>query len=350
MTVSNWKNIVVNRSIPIISAMEILDKQSLRIILVLDGDGNLLGTLTDGDIRRAILNNISLETSVDKIMNAKPTTVNKGTNLKKIKRIMQERDLLQIPVLEKGRLVDLVSLKDLLKPVKQLNPVLLMAGGFGRRLGDLTKTCPKPMLKIGSKPIMETILESFVEAGFVNFYISVHYLPEVIRDYFGNGEQWGINITYIEEPKPLGTAGGLGLLPKLESSLPLIIMNCDLLTKLDFSNLLSFHYENNASLTMCARQYEYQIPYGVINTESGEVTGISEKPISTHFVNAGIYVIEPSLLNEISGDEYLDMPDLINNYLEMGRSIQVFPIHEYWLDIGKIDDFQKAQHDFNLEC
>ncbi|WP_343044127.1 nucleotidyltransferase family protein [Marinifaba aquimaris] len=347
---SNWKNIVVNRSIPIISAMEILDKQSLRIILVLDGDGNLLGTLTDGDIRRAILNNISLETSVDKIMNAKPTTVNKGTNLKKIKRIMQERDLLQIPVLEKGRLVDLVSLKDLLKPVKQLNPVLLMAGGFGRRLGDLTKTCPKPMLKIGSKPIMETILESFVEAGFVNFYISVHYLPEVIRDYFGNGEQWGINITYIEEPKPLGTAGGLGLLPKLESSLPLIIMNCDLLTKLDFSNLLSFHYENNASLTMCARQYEYQIPYGVINTESGEVTGISEKPISTHFVNAGIYVIEPSLLNEISGDEYLDMPDLINNYLEMGRSIQVFPIHEYWLDIGKIDDFQKAQHDFNLEC
>lgn len=343
---SDWMKILLDEKRAISDALQILEEQSQRIVLILDSNQLLIGTVTDGDIRRAIMNHKSLDTPVSEIMNTAPVTVQVGTPKALVKKIMLHKDLRQIPVLREGKVQDVITLKELEKKSTIENPVILMAGGFGKRLGDLTQSCPKPMLKVGEKPIMETILENFINAGFYNFYISLHYMSDVIKAHFGDGEKWGVNIQYIEENEPLGTAGGLGLLPDLPSDLPAIVMNCDLLTKLDLSNLLEFHSEANAYITVCVRKHEYQVPYGVIETDGEQLLGIAEKPIHDYFVNAGIYVIEQSVLSNINGEQYLDMPDLVNQLLQKSHEIQVFPIHEYWLDIGKYEDFSQAQSDY----
>ncbi|WP_347361358.1 nucleotidyltransferase family protein, partial [Vibrio vulnificus] len=188
----------------------------------------------------------------------------------------------------------------------------LMAGGFGTRLRPLTDNCPKPMLKIGNKPILETVIRSFIKAGFVNFYISTHYMPELIHAHFGDGSEFGVNITYVHEESPLGTGGALGLLPNdLPKDLPLIMMNGDVLTKVDFQRLLDFHVSHDADATMCVREYDYQIPYGVINGEGNKITSMVEKPIQRFFVNAGIYVVSPRVIQSVPENHRIDMPTLL---------------------------------------
>lgn len=346
MNKTNWQKISVSPTATIMQAMQIIDQNSSRMVLVVSSDNNLLGTLTDGDIRRAILNQSTLGSAVQEIMNSNPTTVQIGTPLTMIRSIMEKRDLLVMPVLKDGKVIELINFKDFFSKPKIENPVLLMAGGFGKRLGNMTKSCPKPMLKVGNKPIMETILISLVEAGFKHFYISLHYLPELIKDYFGDGSQWGVDIEYIYETEPLGTAGGLGLMPKINNDLPLLVMNCDLLTKLDFASLINYHNVSHSDITMCVREYEYEIPYGVIETSGDKLIGVVEKPTKSHFVNAGIYVVGQRALQSVARNEYLDMPQLINRCLSQQASVQVFPVHEYWLDIGQYDDFERAQDDY----
>jgi NDP-sugar pyrophosphorylase family protein len=222
-----------------------------------------------------------------------------------------------------------------------------MAGGFGKRLQPLTDNVPKPLLKVGKNPILENILIQFIEAGFHNFYISTHYKAEMVREYFGDGGNWGIKIRYIHENKPLGTAGGLGLLPNNLPKLPILVMNGDLLTKIDFSELLNFHLQEKGDATMCVREYDFQVPYGVVKTEELRIISIEEKPVQRFFVNAGVYVLNSSILESIDGINYLDMPQLLEGVIENCGQVNMFPVHEYWLDIGQIEQFNQAQQDIS---
>jgi NDP-sugar pyrophosphorylase family protein len=199
-------------------------------------------------------------------------------------------------------------------------------------------------LKIGPRPLLESILLSFIEYGFKKYYISVHYLSEQVKSYFGDGSKWGVKISYVEEASPLGTAGGLSLLPD-SISVPVIVMNGDLLTKVDFSALLDFHLANESVATMCVREYSFQIPYGVIESDGIKITKITEKPSSNYFVNAGIYVISPDIIKNMQKNVPVDMPNIFTDLIDSKNVVSMFPLHEYWLDIGRLGDFEKAQND-----
>ena len=342
----NWQDILIAPTDTLRNALEVINEQASQVVLVVDDEQRLLGVVTDGDIRRALLKNLGLEIAVSEIMNTSPITMQKGASKDQLIELMQSKSILSIPIIDEGRVVGLEMLKSFLSKPKFDNPVFLMAGGFGTRLRPLTDKCPKPMLEIGNKPILETVLLSFVKAGFRNFYISTHYMPELILNHFGDGSQWGVNIEYIHEDEPLGTGGALGLLPaEVSKELPLILMNGDVLTKVDFARLLEFHCDNKADATMCVREYEYQIPYGVISGEGNRITEMVEKPIQRFFVNAGIYVLSPSVVSSVPQDFNIDMPTILEQQISLQKDVLMFPIHEYWLDIGRMDDFNRAQVD-----
>lgn len=344
-----WRKALVNSDVTLEQAIDVLDKAALRIALVVDSSDKLLGTLTDGDVRRALLKHMPLETPVSQVMNTQPKTAEQSWTESRILAVMEQHELLQLPLVDaEKRVVGLANLHDILNKHRHDNPVFLMAGGFGTRLRPLTNNCPKPMLKVGDKPILEQILLNFVEAGFHRFYISTHYMPEVIRDYFGDGEKWGISIQYVHEEEPLGTGGALGLLPHDEIDQPLFMMNGDLLTSLNLHSFLEFHETHNGVATMCVREYEHQVPYGVITSEGTQIRSMVEKPVHRFFVNAGIYLLDPGLVRGVEPGTRIDMPTLLEQQIDDGKAVNMFPIHEYWLDIGRMDDFHKAQSEFKL--
>lgn len=339
-----WRNALANIDASLEKAIEVLDKAALRIALIVDSEGKLQGTLTDGDVRRALLKHLPLGTPVRAVMNPHPKTAGEGWTSSRILALMEQHEVLQLPLVDQyGKVVGLANLHDLLNKHRYDNPVFLMAGGFGTRLRPLTNNCPKPMLKVGDKPILEQILLNFVEAGFHRFYISTHYMPEVIRNYFGNGEKWGVTIQYVHEVEPLGTGGALGLLPHHEIDLPMFMMNGDLLTSLNLHSFLEFHEYHGSVATMCVREYEHQVPYGVITSEGTQIKTMVEKPVHRFFVNAGIYLLDPILVKSVEPDTRIDMPTLLERQIDSGKPVNMFPIHEYWLDIGRMDDFDKAQ-------
>ncbi|MFV8450546.1 nucleotidyltransferase family protein [Vibrio campbellii] len=343
-----WKNVLLEPSATILEALEIINKEALRVALVVDNEQHLVGVVTDGDIRRGLLRNLPLTDPIAMVMNTSPTTADVNAEREVLIDLMESKGILSVPLIENDRVVGLETLQGALCKPRYENPVFIMAGGFGTRLKPLTDTCPKPMLKVGGKPILETLIRNFIKAGFQNFYISTHYMPEQIENYFGDGTDLGVNITYVHEDEPLGTGGALGLLPDdLPKGLPLIMMNGDVLTKVDFQRLLAFHNENQADATMCVREYDYQIPYGVINGEGNKITSMVEKPIQRFFVNAGIYVVSPQVINSVPQNHKIDMPTLLEQHMEQRNNILMFPIHEYWLDIGRMDDFNRAQADIH---
>jgi dTDP-glucose pyrophosphorylase len=340
----SWRNALTNTDASLEQAIEILDKAALRIALIVDDEGRLQGTLTDGDVRRALLKHLPLGTPVAEVMNPNPRVAKQGWTESRVLAMLEEHDLLQLPLIDDNRnVVGLTNLHDLLNKHRYDNPVFLMAGGFGTRLRPLTNNCPKPMLKVGDKPILEQILLGFVNAGFHRFYISTHYMPEVIRDHFGSGEKWGVSIEYIHEEEPLGTGGALGLLPHEDINLPLFVMNGDLLTSLNIRSFLEFHESHGSLATMCVRKYEHQVPYGVITSEGTQIKSMIEKPVHKFFVNAGIYLLNPELVKSVGRGVRVDMPTLLEQQIEEGRPVNMFPVHEYWLDIGQMGDFQRAQ-------
>jgi len=342
----NWKNTIFKESDTISMVIESLNRESLRIAMIVDECERLVGTVTDGDIRRGLIRHLSLDEPIIKIMFKNPTVALEKDDKESILLRMKQLDLLQIPIVNSDRkVVGLETLQHLVEGDRLNNPVFLMAGGFGKRLKPLTDNIPKPLLKVGTKPILENILDQFIAAGFHNFYISTHYKSEMIRNHFGNGSDWNVSITYLYEDTPLGTAGGLGLLPKNIIDLPILIMNGDLLTKIDFKELLDFHLEEGGDATICTREYEFQVPYGVIKTNGQHVSSIVEKPLHKFFVNAGIYVINPQMLDTMDEVGYLDMPELLQNKIDSSSQVNVFPVHEYWLDIGQIEQFNQAQVD-----
>jgi len=344
--VNAWKTTLLARESTILDAIKKIDTSSLQIALVVDENNKLLGTVTDGDIRRGILKGISLSESVQRIMNPSPVVSRVGEGREIALAAMQRKRLHHIPIVdEDGRVMGLETLDEVIQSGTRPNRVVLMAGGPGNRLHPLTADCPKPMLKVGNKPLLETILENFLEYGFRHFYISVNYMADVVKAHFGDGSRWGADICYLQENQKLGTAGGLSLLPETPTE-SLLVMNGDLLTKVNFSQLLEFHSSHHAQATMCVREYDFQVPYGVVKIHNQRITRIDEKPIQRFFVNAGIYVLEPESLNLIPSNSYFDMPTLFEKMIAEKRDTAVFPIREYWLDIGQVADYDRANIEF----
>lgn len=343
----HWKDILISPEAPILKAIELIDASGLQIALVVDENGTLLGTVTDGDVRRALLKGKSLELPVSEIMFREPTVASGQESREAIIALMKERHLRQIPLVDdERRVVGLDRWEDLIDIPTRENAVVLMAGGLGTRLGALTRDCPKPMLRVGDKPVLETILDSCKEYGFRNFFISVNYKAEMVKEYFGDGSRFGVSINYLHEKTRLGTAGALSLLPQAPSA-PLVVMNADVLTKVNLKHLLEFHEEHHSAGTMCVREYEFQVPFGVVQVENHRLQEIQEKPVHRVFVNAGIYVLNPEAVSLVPKDEFFDMPSLFELLLKEKLETTAFPIREYWLDIGRMDDFRRANDEFD---
>lgn len=345
--ITRWKNVCIYENATIRDALIAIDSEPLRVALVVNWKNDLVGVISDGDIRRGILNGLRVQDEISEIINKNPITAQSNTPQAQLVDTMNELDILFIPILEGQKLVGLETLHDaLINKEKLENPVFIMAGGFGTRLRPLTDNCPKPMLNIGNKPILETLIEQFSRFGFHNFYISTHFMPEIIRSHFNDGSKWNVSITYVHEETPLGTGGALGLLPKdLPNHSPIIMINGDVLTNVDFKMLLDFHTSQDADATMCVREYDYQIPYGVITGDGNKIKSMVEKPTHKFFVNAGIYVVSPDIVRSVPVNRKIDMPSLLEEHMEKSNKIHMFPIHEYWLDIGRMDDFNQAQKD-----
>jgi dTDP-glucose pyrophosphorylase/predicted transcriptional regulator len=344
---NDWKKLIVSRDMRIIDAIKTLDEGGQQIVFVASEKLELAGTVSDGDIRRAILRGVSLEVSVSEIMNEGPIVVEKSTPITEIKRLMKENLVSKIPVVNSDRVLEGLYIESEIKnDLWKRRVAVIMCGGLGKRLGDLTSNCPKPLLNIGSKPILETIVDKFVKAGCERIYLSVNYKSQMIKEYFGNGEKWGIEISYLEEDKKLGTAGGLSLIEE-EIEKSIVVMNGDILTNIDFQNFITYHEERESMMSMCVKEYDFQVPYGVVKlNEDSDIEDIVEKPVHNFFVSAGVYLINPSVLKFIEKDKRLDMPELYRMVREDDGKVSAFPIREYWLDIGKLDDFKKAQSDF----
>lgn len=343
---TNWRQITLLPNASLGDAIAAIDKGALQIALVADPAGKLVGTVTDGDVRRAMLRGASMGTSLSEVMNSQPHTMSVGASRRDVRAFITRHGIHQVPIVNgMGVLVGLEHIDALLTAEDRPNWVVLMAGGMGKRLMPLTEHIPKPMLPLGGRPVLETILEGFLDQGFSRFFLSVNYMAEAIHDHFGDGERWGVQIEYLREDKPLGTAGALSLLPEKPSH-PIIVMNGDLLTRADFNRVLAHHQVENSVATMVVREYEHQIPYGVVHTEGSRISSLSEKPVHRCFINAGMYVLSPAALRVVPQDTFFDMPSLFSALVEKGDPASVYPLRDYWLDIGRLEEFERAQREW----
>ena len=351
MKINNLEKLTINISSSFKEGISVIDQGQLKIALVIDEKKQLKGILTDGDVRRGLLNNIDLSDSISKVMNRNFITASIGTDKRNIESLMEKNSILQIPLVDENNLLKAIFInKSLINRSMKIipNSVVLMAGGEGKRLRPLTENCPKPMLKINGKPILEILLDKLIDSGFRNFYLSVNYLKGQIIDYFKDGESKGIKIQYLVENRPLGTAGSLTLLTKKLDD-PILVMNADVLTKFDPSYLLYFHNKNNAQCTIAVHRSEFQIPFGIVKTRGLQLAGFQEKPTINQLVNAGVYVINPEILYLLEDDKFTDMPSLIMEASRKKFNVIVCPIHEYWIDIGIPEKLNQVLKDLNKD-
>jgi dTDP-glucose pyrophosphorylase len=343
--VADWRKSLVSPDATLKETIRRIDEGSLQIALVVDESQRLLGTVTDGDVRRGLLRGVSLDDPALAIMNRRPTVAAPDQSRDVILALMKGGLLHHVPLVDaQGRVVGMEVLDELLAPARD-NWVVLMAGGLGSRLRPLTEDTPKPLLKLGQKPILENILENFIEHGFRRFFLSVNYKADMFKTHFGDGSRFGVQISYLEEQVRMGTAGALTLLPE-KPDRTIMVMNADLLTKVSFTHFLDFHRSHRAAATMGVREYELQVPYGVVRMASHRISDITEKPVQKFFVNAGIYALEPETLDLIPSNQFFDMPALFERVIASRKETVAFPIREYWLDIGQISDLERAMSDF----
>lgn len=343
----NIQNIKLNINSTIKEALQVINKGALQIALVADEHDKLLGTLTDGDIRRALLNGLSLDSPVEAVVFRSPTIAKVSDTKEEILKLALSKKLHQIPIVdENGKIVGVQEIEELIKPKIKTNKVILMVGGLGTRLRPLTENTPKPMLKVGNKPILQTIVEKFAEYGYANIVMCVNYKSHIIQDYFGDGSIFGVKIEYVLEEQRMGTAGALSLLAEKPTE-PFFVMNGDLLTNVNFEHLHNYHMSNNAMGTMCVREYDFQVPYGVVNIENSKILSIEEKPVHKFFVSAGIYMLSPEVLQYIPQSKFYDMPTLFEKLISENKNALSFPLREYWLDIGRIEEYKKANDEYH---
>ncbi|MFZ5587072.1 MAG: nucleotidyltransferase family protein [Thermodesulfobacteriota bacterium] len=332
--------------------MDCLNRNQKGIVIVTDRRGRLLGAINDGDLRRALLAGKDMTATAHDILAMKqaagqppPVTAPLGSSRSHLLGLMQKRQVRQIPLLDaEGRVAELVTWADLMPEETAPFQAVIMAGGRGARLAPLTGDCPKPMLPVGDRPLLERIIEQLRQAGIRRVNVSTCYLAEKIHAHFGDGRGLGVELNYVTEEKPLGTAGALGLLDRPDE--PLLIINGDILTQMDFRAMLQFHEEHQAALTVGVRKYEVSVPFGVVTTNGPYVEALEEKPQYSLFVNAGVYLLEPGVVQFVTSGERLDMTDLIARLLAAGERVVSFPIIEYWLDVGSHSDYQRAQQDY----
>jgi dTDP-glucose pyrophosphorylase len=344
----NWRSAILNNDPTIRQAMQAIDRSSLQIALVVDGNDHLLGTVTDGDIRRGLLRGLDLDSPAAQVMNPRPKVARQGMSRAEFIELLRRHELHHLPLVDdSGRLVGLESDVELYEGAEKDNWVVLMAGGLGQRLRPLTEDMPKPLLPVGDRPLLEIIINRFTAQGFRKFFISVNYRAELVEAHFGDGARFGAEIRYLREDQPLGTGGAVGLLPE-RPSLPFVVMNGDLLTTINFESLVDFHQSHGADLTLCVRRYSHQIPYGVAEIEGGEVRSIVEKPSHECFISGGIYVLSPAVFDRLQPQRRVDMPDLMRELIAEQRRVTAFPVTEYWIDIGRIEDLERARQEIDL--
>jgi dTDP-glucose pyrophosphorylase/CBS domain-containing protein len=336
-------------------AMTVLDRGARGIVLLVDADECFVGTITDGDIRRAILDGVDLDHAVRVLVDrkrgtryAQPAWADHNASRAELRRIMRRRRVRQLPLLDaRGHVVDLVLTDDLVADGQVPLHAVIMAGGLGTRLRPLTDQTPKPMLPVAGRPLLERTIEQLRDTGIRRVSVTTCYMPEKITRHFGDGSRFGVELNYVAEDTPLGTAGALGLLPRTEQ--PMLVINGDVVTRVDFRAMLEFHREHHAAMTVGVRQFDLQVPFGVIDTEGPVVREIREKPSVGFLINAGLYLIEPRAHDLVLPDTAMDMPDLIRRLVETGQTVVSFPIHEYWMDIGKLSDYAQVQHDLEAD-
>lgn len=339
--------IKVSKNYTIKEVLTVIKSGAMKIALVMENN-KLIGTITDGDIRDALLNGLELSDTIENVYNKNPIVCYENNSSQEIIDKLINKKILQIPILNaKNEVIGIEEIDELIKPHLKNNKVVLMVGGLGTRLRPLTEDTPKPMLKVGDKPILETIVLNFRKYGFINIVMCVNYKSNVIEDYFGDGSKFDVNIEYVYEDDRMGTAGALSLLQEKPSE-TFFVMNGDLLTNINFEHLLNHHIENNSFATMCLRKYEYDIPYGVVDIdEESKIKSIKEKPKYSYFLNAGIYLVEPEVLDYIPKNEFFDMPSLFDIMLNNDKVCSSYTIKEYWLDIGRLSDYEKANHEYS---
>jgi len=345
----NWRKTVLPLNSSIKQAISNLNKSGLQIVLVLDDNDILLGTVTDGDIRRGLLRGLGLEHSIESVMQKNSLVVSPEMSRDLVLQLMRVNQFRQLPVVDANhKVVNVHFWGEISTPGERQNQMIIMAGGLGTRLRPHTEARPKPMLPVAGKPLLEHIIQRAKAEGFSRFIISIQYLGHMIEGYFGNGERLGVQINYLKEKTPLGTAGALGLLSPLPE-LPFVVTNGDVLSDIKYGELLDFHVRHEAIATMAVRLHEWQHPFGVVQTQGVEIIGFKEKPIERTHINAGIYALSSEALSAMTANRHIDMPALFAQLQAKGMRTVAYPMHEPWLDVGRLDDLSRAnaEHDNN---
>ena len=338
--------LLISKNYTIEEVLKKMDQEAKGLLLVVNEDNKLIGTITDGDIRRAILSGLRLEDKIEKFVHQNPVTVRRGMSKEEVKDVFIKKAVKQIPVLDKdGYAVDLITINDILLEEGKENVVIIMAGGLGTRLKDLTKEVPKPMLRVGESPILQHIINNFKKFGYNKILISVNYKYEIIENYFQDGYAHGVKINYLKETKRLGTGGGIKL-AKSYIDKPFVVVNGDVFTNVNIDNMMQSHMEGGYAITVGTKQKSFHIPYGVINVKGQDIDSISEKPEISYLINGGVYCLNPSVLDLIPEDEYFEITDLINKCIENNMRVGSYEIKEYWMDIGQITDYNQVNEDY----
>ena len=342
-TAESWKKLVLSFDASISDAINILNETGLKIVLVVSNDGFLEGIISDGDIRRGLLRGINISDSIKEVIHSDPLTVPISMKKEIVINLMVTNKIQQIPIVGDGNLlVGIHSWNDLYVESPHSNIIVIMAGGMGTRLSPETQNRPKPLLEISGKPILEHIIENAKADGFTNFIIAIYHLGHMIENYFGDGSKFGVNIKYFKEPNPLGTAGALSLFDSIPDK-PFIVTNGDIITDTKYSKLLDFHIQNNAVATMGINFHELKNPFGIVYTDGIDIVGYEEKPTSLSRINAGVYVLNPTCVNFLPKNSRIDMPDLFESLIKNNEKVIAFPIHEYWMDIGRPADLKSIR-------
>ena len=347
--IENIDAFILDESATIRDALDILNLQKSQVVLVTKDDRILIGILTYGDVRRFLGDNTSMDTPVNKVMNAAPITATIGSDVSKLHGICDQYGVLAIPLIRHNKVQHVYISGINENAVKKENIVVIMAGGFGSRLRPLTDNCPKPMLPIGDKPLLERIILNFRRQGFYKFIISTYYKSEMITKYFGDGAILDVEISYLMENSPLGTGGALSIIDdNLLNDAPIIITNGDIFTTLQYDTALDFFTHANADAMVCSRMHHQYVDYGVVTVEGRNVQKIEEKPTFTYNINAGIYFLQPWMLRKMPKNQRTDMPDFINHHLSNDISVVNYVICEYWMDMGRHEDYRRLQDDIQL--